>query len=283
MWAFSELPIIQAPMAGAQGAELCIAVCQSGGLGSIPAAMLTPATLREEFLRVRAGTQAPFNVNFFVHRTPEPAPEALTKWRERLAPYYAEFGLADDTASSVIRAPFDHALCEVVEAMRPPIVSFHFGLPEPDLLARVKATGASVFSCATTVAEARWLEARGVDAIIAQGREAGGHRGLFLSDDLDAQPGLFALLPQVVDAVARPRRRGRRDRRRSRRRRFVRARRRGGADRHGLSVDPSGEDVCVASRRARRSARRRDPTDEPVHADGRRAASSIVSCARSGR
>ena len=133
MWAFSELPIIQAPMAGAQGAELCIAVCQSGGLGSIPAAMLTPATLREEFLRVRAGTQAPFNVNFFVHRTPEPAPEALAMARAARA-VLCRIRPRGRHCLQRGAAPFDHALCEVVEAMRPPIVSFHFGLPEPDCL-----------------------------------------------------------------------------------------------------------------------------------------------------
>jgi nitronate monooxygenase len=95
-------------------------------------------------------------------------------------------------------------MAEVVEALRPPVVSFHFGLPEAALLERVKATGAKVYSSATTVAEARWLEARGVDAVIAQGAEAGGHRGIFLTEDVAGQPGLFALLPQVVDAVRLP-------------------------------------------------------------------------------
>jgi len=204
MWTFSPIPIVQAPMAGSQDAELCIAVCEAGGLGSIPAAMLTPTTLRDQVLRIRAATKAPFNVNFFAHATPEPDPAAETRWRERLAGYYAEHGLEAGASPGPTRAPFDAAMCEVVEALRPEIVSFHFGLPTPDLLARVKATGAKVLSSATTVEEARWLDARGVDAIIAQGREAGGHRGLFLSDELDAQPGLFALLPQVVDAVRVP-------------------------------------------------------------------------------
>lgn len=204
MWAFSALPLIQAPMAGVQDDELCIAVCEAGGLGSIPAAMLTPATLAEQISRVRARTSAPFNVNFFVHREPNVDPQTLTRWRARLAGYYEEFGLATDAAAGATRAPFDKSLCEVVETLKPPLVSFHFGLPEPDLLARVKASGAKVLASATTVAEARWLEARGVDVVIAQGREAGGHRGLFLTDDLDAQPGLMALLPQVVDAVRVP-------------------------------------------------------------------------------
>jgi nitronate monooxygenase len=204
MWTFSPIPIVQAPMAGSQDAGLCIAVCEAGGLGSIPAAMLTPATLREEILRIRAATATPFNVNFFAHATPYPDPAAEALWRERLAGYYAEHGLEASASPGPVRAPFDVARCEVVEALKPEIVSFHFGLPAPYLLARVKAAGVKVFSSATTVEEARWLDARGVDAVIAQGREAGGHRGMFLSNDPDAQPGLFALLPQVVDAVRVP-------------------------------------------------------------------------------
>jgi nitronate monooxygenase len=204
MWTFSPIPIVQAPMAGAQDAELCIAVCEAGGLGSIPAAMFTPSTLREEILRIRAGTAAPFNVNFFAHAEPEPDPPAEARWRERLAGYYAEHGIETGSSAGPVRAPFDAAMCEVVEALKPQIVSFHFGLPAPDLVARVKAAGAKVLSSATTVEEARWLATRGVDVIIAQGREAGGHRGVFLSDDIDGQPGLFALLPQVVDAVRVP-------------------------------------------------------------------------------
>ncbi len=204
MWTYSPIPIVQAPMAGSQDAELCITVCQAGGLGSIPAAMLTPTTLRDQILQIRAATTAPFNVNFFAHTTPEPDPAADARWRDRLATYYLEHGLEAGPSPGPTRAPFDAAMCEVVEALKPAIVSFHFGLPAPELLARVKAAGVKVFSSATTVEEARWLDARGVDAVIAQGREAGGHRGMFLSNDPDAQPGLFALLPQVVDAVRVP-------------------------------------------------------------------------------
>jgi nitronate monooxygenase len=202
---FAEIPIIQAPMAGAQGVELCIAVCTAGGLGSIPGAMLTPQMLRDEIAAVRAATDAPFNVNFFAHAPPVPDADAEARWLDLLAPYYAEAGLDPAAApKGASRAPFDDAMCAVIEETRPPVVSFHFGLPDEVLLARVKAAGAKILSSATTVAEARWLAARGVDAIIAQGREAGGHRGMFLSDDVDAQPGLFALLPQVVDAVGLP-------------------------------------------------------------------------------
>jgi nitronate monooxygenase len=201
----STIPLIQAPMASAQGPELAIAVCRAGGLGSLPAAMLTPDRLREQIAAIRQATGAPFNVNFFCHAEPEPNPEVETRWRARLAPYYAEAEM-DPSAipAGPVRAPFNEALCAVIEETPPAVVSFHFGLPSAGLLSRVKATGALVLSSATTVAEARWLEQNGADAIIAQGREAGGHRGMFLSDDIEAQPGLIALLPQVRDAVRAP-------------------------------------------------------------------------------
>jgi nitronate monooxygenase len=201
----TQIPLIQAPMAGAQDAELAIAVCRAGGLGSLPAAMLTPERLREQIAAVRRETNAPFNVNFFCHAEPTPNPEVERRWRDRLAPYYAELGVDPSAVpAGPTRAPFGEPLCALIEETRPAVVSFHFGLPSAALLSRVKATGALVLSSATTVAEARWLEQNGADAIIAQGREAGGHRGMFLSDDIDAQPGLISLLPQVRDAVRVP-------------------------------------------------------------------------------
>jgi nitronate monooxygenase len=201
----SKIPLVQAPMASAQGPELAIAVCRTGGLGSLPAAMLTPDRLREQIATVRNATSAPFNVNFFCHAEPAPDPEVEWRWRNRLAPYYAEASIDPSAVpAGPVRAPFDAALCAVIEETRPAVVSFHFGLPPAELLSRVKAVGALILSSATTVAEARWLEQQGVDAIIAQGREAGGHRGMFLSDDIDAQPGLISLLPQVRDAVRLP-------------------------------------------------------------------------------
>ncbi|AOY92196.1 2-nitropropane dioxygenase [Cupriavidus sp. USMAA2-4] len=200
----SRLPIIQAPMVGSLS-PLAIAVCEAGGLGSLACAALSPAQLREQIAAIRAATPAPFNVNFFSHTAPPPDDAAQARWREQLAPYYGEIGLELSAAGSGPgRAPFDEAMCAVVEETRPPVVSFHFGLPEAGLLQRVRATGAMILSSATTVEEARWLEARGVDAIIAQGNEAGGHRGMFLTGDIHAQPGLFALLPQIVDAVRVP-------------------------------------------------------------------------------
>ena len=201
----SKIPLIQAPMASAQGPDLAVAVCRAGGLGSLPAAMLTPDRLREQIAAVRQATDAPFNVNFFCHAEPEPDPDVEARWRKRLQPYYAEAGV-DPAAvpAGPARAPFSEALCRVIEEARPAVVSFHFGLPSPELLSRVKTVGALILASATTVAEARWLEQHGADAVIAQGREAGGHRGMFLSDDVDAQPGLIALLPQVRDAVRLP-------------------------------------------------------------------------------
>lgn len=200
-----DLPLIQAPMAGVQGSALALAVCRAGGLGSLPCAMLTPAQLKQELQALRAGTERPFNLNFFCHRPPEADHDVEAAWRSTLAPYYAEYGI--DPASIPAgpgRAPFSTEIADLVEPFRPPVVSFHFGLPEPALLARVKRWGARVLSSATTVEEALWLEAHGADAIIAQGLEAGGHRGMFLSDDLSTQVGTFALLPRIVQATRLP-------------------------------------------------------------------------------
>jgi nitronate monooxygenase len=199
------LPIIQAPMAGVQGAALAAAVSNAGGLGSLPCAMLSVEAMRAEMIALKAQTARPFNVNFFCHATPEPDAAREAAWRAALAPYFDELGI-DPAAvpAGAARAPFSAEAADLVAALAPPVVSFHFGLPAAPLLARVRASGAKILSSATTVAEARWLEAHGVDAVIAQGLEAGGHRGHFLSDDLSAQLGTLALVPQVVDAVKVP-------------------------------------------------------------------------------
>ncbi len=200
-----ELPILQAPMAGVQGSALAIAVSEAGGLGALPCAMLGPDAIRTELAAIRAATTRPFNVNFFCHRAPVEDATHEAAWRSVLAPYYGEFGIdAAAIPTGPGRRPFDALAADVLEAIRPPIVSFHFGLPPPELLARVRSWGAKVLSSATTVEEALWLQAHGVDAVIAQGVEAGGHRGMFLSDDLTTQSGTFALLPQVVRAVRVP-------------------------------------------------------------------------------
>ncbi|AJK46161.1 NAD(P)H-dependent flavin oxidoreductase [Burkholderia plantarii] len=200
-----ELPIIQAPMAGATTVAMVIAASEAGGLGSLPAALLSVEQMKAALDEIRGATRKPINVNFFSHTDPAPDPAAQMAWRAALARYYVELGLdpAEPVPSSS-RAPFNDAYCEIVEAYRPEVVSFHFGLPEARLVERVKRAGARVISSATTVAEARWLAERGVDAIIAMGYEAGGHRGNFLSDDMSTQVGTIALVPQIVDAVPVP-------------------------------------------------------------------------------
>ncbi|MES2889003.1 MAG: nitronate monooxygenase [Pseudomonadota bacterium] len=199
------LPLVQAPMAGVQGSALAIAVSNAGALGSLPCAMLSPDAMYQELVALQAGTRRPVNINFFCHRPPTPDAPREAAWRAALAPYYAEFGLdMGSIVSGPGRLPFSAETAQVLAAFRPAVVSFHFGLPPADLLAQVRSWGARVMSSATTVAEALWLEAQGVDAVIAQGVEAGGHRGLFLTDDLDTQVGTLALVPQVVAAVRVP-------------------------------------------------------------------------------
>lgn len=200
-----EHAIIQAPMAGVQDSALAIAVSNAGGLGSLPCALLSPAAMREELVRIAAHTRNPYNVNFFCHVPPVANPERDATWRAALAPYYRELGLdAAATPSGPSRTPFSEESADVLAEFKPPVVSFHFGLPARELVERVKRWGAKVLSSATTIDEARWLEAHGADAIIAQGAEAGGHRGMFLSDDVATQVGTMALLPQIVAAVKVP-------------------------------------------------------------------------------
>jgi nitronate monooxygenase len=200
-----ELPILQAPMAGAQGSGMAVAVAEAGGLGSLPCAMLSADQARAELEIMRKQTARPINVNFFCHRPPQVDAERERAWRRRLAGYYRELGLDPEAPlPSSSRTPFDSTTYDLVEQFKPEVVSFHFGLPDDELLTRVKATGAKILSSATTVDEARWLEDRGCDAIIAQGCEAGGHRGMFLTLDISTQVGTMALVPQVVDAVKAP-------------------------------------------------------------------------------
>ena len=200
-----ELPIIQAPMAGAQASAMAVAVSNAGGLGSIGCATLGMDAMRKELAAIKAQTGKPYNVNFFCHTPPVPDAGRESAWRAALSPYYRKYGIdPQGIPAGPGRAPFTAEAAAVLEEIKPAVVSFHFGLPPADLLARVKALGAKILSSATTVEEALWLEARGVDAIIAQGVEAGGHRGIFLSDDLTTQVGTFALLPQIVRGVKVP-------------------------------------------------------------------------------
>lgn len=201
----TELPLIQAPMAGVQGSELAIAVSNAGGLGSLPGAMLAPDALRDELTAITSRTTHPYNVNFFCHTVPPPDLERERRWRDMLAPYYRELGIDhQDVRPGPARTPFDHAAADVLAQFRPPVVSFHFGLPSRELLDRIRQWKVVIVSSATTVDEARWLEARGADAIVAQGLEAGGHRGMFLSEDLTTQLGTVALVRQIVRAVKVP-------------------------------------------------------------------------------
>jgi nitronate monooxygenase len=201
----TEFPIVLAPMAGVMDAELVIAAAQGGALGSLPCAMLSVEKAREQVNAIRQRVSAPLNMNFFCHTPVQADPSQEAKWKQRLASYYSELGV--DPAAPINapnRAPFDAAMCELVEELKPQVVSFHFGLPEQALLTRIKAAGAVVIGSATIVREAIWLEQNGADAIIAQGAEAGGHRGMFLTEIIAEQPGTFALVPQVVDAVRVP-------------------------------------------------------------------------------
>jgi nitronate monooxygenase len=204
-----EQPIVLAPMAGFATPELAAAVAAAGGLGSIGCAAMSPVQAREAIERLRALSARPINVNFFCHAPVRSNIDLERPWRERLAPFYHEFGLDPGAVPlGTAMAPFGDAMCAVVEATRPEVASFHFGLPQQGLLARVKAAGSRVMSSATTIEEARWLEANGADIIIAQGAEAGGHRGIFLTDsiarEVASQPGTMALVPQIVDAVGVP-------------------------------------------------------------------------------
>jgi nitronate monooxygenase len=201
----TEIPIVQAPMAGSHGSELAIAVSRAGGLGSLPCALLGPDAIHAELSAITSATGKPYNVNFFVHREPAVDPARESAWRSILAPYYRELGV-DPAAipAEVGRTRFDDDTAAVLDAFRPPVVSFHFGLPAAALLRRVKSWGSKVIASATTLEEGRYLEAQGVDAIIAQGLEAGGHRGMFLTEDLATQMGTLALVRQLVQAVRLP-------------------------------------------------------------------------------
>ncbi len=200
-----KAPVWQAPMAGSQHHVLAAAVSMAGGLGALPAAMLTPEALRESMAALRQLTPRAFQVNFFCHQPPLMDAGSLQGWSQALRPYYREQGLdADAVPQGTGRTPFSPEMLAVLREAPPAVVSFHFGLPSMDLFQSVKALGCKVVSSATTVQEALWLEQQGVDAIVAQGLEAGGHRGMFLSTDLNTQQGLFVLLPQIVRAVRVP-------------------------------------------------------------------------------
>src|SRR5215469_5232422 len=199
-----EVPIIQAPMAGSAFSDLVVAVSEAGGLGSLACALLSVEQARRELETIRRKTSRPINVNFFCHQQPPADPAREMNWRRRLEAYYLQMGLDRNAVLSSNPAPFDYKMCDLVLEFQPEVVSFHFGLPDRNLVARFRRTGAKIISSATSVDEARWLEDQGCDAIVAQGYEAGGHRGMFLTQDVSTQVGTMALVPQVVDAVKVP-------------------------------------------------------------------------------
>jgi nitronate monooxygenase len=203
-----EHPLVLAPMAGFGTVALAASVSDAGGLGSISCATMQPGLAANTIEELRHLTRKPINVNFFCHAQAKADADREHAWHDQLAPYYRELGIEQELHSRLDIAPFGEAMCRIVEDAEPEVVSFHFGLPDSGLLAHVKSAGCRVISSATTVEEAVWLEARGVDAIIAQGYEAGGHRGIFLAADLNAaiasQPGTLALVPQIADAVSVP-------------------------------------------------------------------------------
>ena len=204
-WLGIRHPVIQAPMAGVQRTALAAAVSNAGGLGSLPCALLSTDALRAELADLRSRTDRPFNVNFFAHTQPEPDAAVEHAWKGLLEPYYRELKLdVRNISQGIRRLPFNQEMANVLAAHPPAVVSFHFGLPPDELLAPIRAWGGKILSSATTLAEARWLAARGVDAIIAQGLEAGGHRGMFLSDDLTTQVSTLPLVRQIVRAVDKP-------------------------------------------------------------------------------
>jgi nitronate monooxygenase len=193
-----DVPIIQAPMASISTAPLVAAVSAAGGLGSLGCAVMPPAEIVTQVARIRERTARPFALNFFCHEPPV-VDERVDRMRARLAAHRAALGAAE--LPLVVPPPFDEERLALVLALRPAVVSFHFGLPGDAALEAVRRAGVTVLATATSVAEARILEARGVDAVVAQGVEAGGHRGTFLED---ARAGTMALVPMIADAVRVP-------------------------------------------------------------------------------
>jgi nitronate monooxygenase len=200
-----EIPIIQAPMAGVDSIALARSVSATGALGSLACAFLSPDDVCQATHALRDRMDRPFNLNFFCHSMSAPDNKAMERWKSFLSSHYEYFGLdIEAVTQSRLRLPFNEEMCEAVAEVRPAVASFHFGLPSPVLVERLKKQGVKILSSATSVREATWLEDRGCDAVIVQGFEAGGHRAMFLETDVAAQVGLFALLPQVADAVSIP-------------------------------------------------------------------------------
>lgn len=198
-------PLIQSPMAGVQNSELTLAVCKAGALGSLPCAFLSADALEKELDRLSKATDQPYNLNFFCHSPQSVGQKEHSTWVKALLPFYAEWGIeksAENPGSA--REPFNLEMLDILKTYKPAVVSFHFGLPSEDLLDALKATDIKIMSSATTVEEAVWLEARGIDIVIAQGVEAGGHRGMFLTDDITTQMSTLSLFTRLKDSISLP-------------------------------------------------------------------------------
>ncbi|MEO7467207.1 MAG: nitronate monooxygenase [Sphingobium limneticum] len=196
----ARVPIVQAPMAGAGGVELAVGAIEGGAVGSLPCALLTPNQVVAQAAEVRARASGPLNLNFFCHDLGPQPDEAV--WRGLLAPFHAEYGIEAMDDPPPLRRPFDAAMAEAVQAVRPEFVSFHFGLPDRELVAAARTIGAKIIGNAANFEEGMWLDAQGCDAIIAQGFEAGGHAGYFRGAHCPV--GLLALLRQLDGCVAAP-------------------------------------------------------------------------------
>lgn len=199
-----ERPLLQAPMSGYATPALAAAVSEAGGLGALGSAILPMDEIHAQAAAVREATDRPFLLNFFCHEPPRPSAEVLAAARDALAPLYAEFDLGEPPKPELPALTFGSDHLEAVLEIRPAAVSFHFGLPAPAAVERLREAGIKVLSSATTVSEAVRLQELGADAVIAQGAEAGGHRGSFLVDGGVGMVGTLALVPQVADAVNVP-------------------------------------------------------------------------------
>lgn len=200
------VPLLQAPMAGVSTPALAAAVSQAGALGAIGVGAAGPARAREMICQIRGQTTAPFNVNLFVHGAPRIDPARDLAWLAWFRPLFASFGATPPAGLAPIYRSFndDPDMLAMLVHMRPPVVSFHFGLPSPPAIAALKAAGITLLATATSVDEARAAEAAGMDAIVAQGIEAGGHRGIFDPAGADDALGTCALTRLVVRACRIP-------------------------------------------------------------------------------
>ncbi|MEP2640957.1 MULTISPECIES: nitronate monooxygenase family protein [Roseobacteraceae] len=200
----AQFPLIQSPMAGAQDESLGIAVARAGAVGSIPCAALTAQDARRSALRFQKATAGPLNLNFFCHTVPARDPTRDARWLHELRGYYADLSLPADYPKNAHLRPFDADMVDVVCDVKPAVVSFHFGLPDAVYIDRIRATGAKIIATATTLKEAELLAQNGCDAVIAQGKEAGGHQGVFLPTDAQNPLNTIDLVARIAGALTTP-------------------------------------------------------------------------------